>query len=92
MAITGKVRINQKGWDTVVKQIVDEYLVPAAEAIASQCNSEAGITDGYRAGTEGAQSWLTLKRHDYRATVITATPQAMADNAKHQRLINNLTI
>lgn len=86
---SSKVRMNRKGWDQLVKQVVDSKLVPAAEAIAADCNQAAGITDGYRAGTEGE---LSLRVRDYRATVITATHEAIRDNARHDRLINNLSI
>jgi hypothetical protein len=48
---------------------------------------------GYRAGTqtEDRVGWQLHKRF-YRATVVTATEPAMADNARHNRLINNLHI
>ena len=48
---------------------------------------------GYRAGTEteGRTGWQLHKRN-YRATVITATEAAMADNARHERLVNNLHV
>ena len=82
-----QVRMNRKGWDQLIKQVVDERLEPAAQAIAADCNSAAGIEDGYRAGTEGE---LSLRVRDYRATVITATWEAIRDNAKHNRLINGL--
>jgi hypothetical protein len=46
---------------------------------------------GYRAGTETADrvGWQLHKR-SYRATVVTATYPAMADNQRHNRLINSL--
>jgi hypothetical protein len=46
---------------------------------------------GYRAGTETENrvGWQLHKR-SYRATAITATEAAMADNARHNRLITNL--
>lgn len=48
---------------------------------------------GYRAGTQTPSrvGWQLHKR-SYHATVITATKPAMADNARHNRLVNNLHI
>lgn len=79
------------GWNEVVKTIVKQRLAPAAEDIAARCNSAAGISDGYQAGTEGAGE-KQLKRRTWRATVITANWEAVRDNAKHDRLIGNLNV
>lgn len=90
---------NMKGWNGLVAEVVDKDLVPRAEVIAAACNDESESSSdhkdststeerrGYRAGTEGSK---TLEDHSYRATVITATYAAMADNARNNRLVNNL--
>lgn len=79
------------GWNEIVKSVVRQRLVPAAEDIASRCNSAAGIKDGYLAGTEGSGE-KQLKRRTWRATVIAANWEAVRDNAKHDRLISNMNI
>jgi hypothetical protein len=102
---TSSLEFNRAGWRFVEMAAVEGWCRPMADKIADQCNEEseqaehpgyyAGkpTTDaekrGYRAGTEGVAS-KTLHQGRYRATVITATVPAMADNARHNRLINNL--
>jgi hypothetical protein len=96
---------NRAGWWMVEKQAVEGWAVPMAERIAERCNEESEAAEhpghyrgepttdaekrGYRAGTEGNPS-KTLRQGRYRATVITATVPAAADNARHARLISNL--
>lgn len=93
MAGGASVHLTMKlaGWNEVVKTIVKQRLTPAAEKIASACNSAAGISDGYQAGTEG-EADKRLKRKTWRATVITTNWEAVRDNAKHDRLISNMNI
>jgi hypothetical protein len=96
---------NRAGWRAVEMAAVEGWAVPMSDKIAEQCNEESAeaehpghyegkpTTDeqkrGYRAGLEGEAS-KTLKQGRYRATVITTTYPAMADNARHNRLISNL--
>lgn len=95
------LEMNMGGWEATIRGIVDQHLSPAAERIADASNddmmadpppgwnaSEQQLSEGYRAGTEGVPS-RQLHKRDYRATVITATYEAMADNAAHNRLVNN---
>ena len=106
MAIEG-LKFNEYGWEYIEKQVVDNWCEPMAEKIAERCNEESSeaehpgfyhgepTTDeekrGYRAGTEGTPG-KRLHHNEYRATVVTATYPAMADNARHNRLISNLHI
>ncbi|MUL44469.1 hypothetical protein FZI85_17240 [Mycobacterium sp. CBMA293] len=54
------------------------------QRVADAANSHLKKGPGYKVSVEGDDP---LKKHDYRATVITATPEAMNDNAKHNRLV-----
>jgi hypothetical protein len=96
---------NRSGWRFVEMAAIEGWAVPTSEKIAEHCNEESAeaehpgtyggkpTTDaekrGYRAGLEGEPS-KTLHQGRYRATVITTTVPAMADNARHNRLISNL--
>lgn len=89
---------NMAAWGELVAGVVDSECVPRAQAIADACNEGSRGADdhketttdeeraGYRVGTEGSKQ---LEDHSYRATVITATYPAMADNARNNRLVNN---
>ncbi len=51
------------------------------------------VGKGFQAGTEGADEPTprdVLNKHDYRATVITASAAAMYHNAKHHTLIMHM--
>lgn len=90
MGRKGRLTINKRAFSAKVTEIVDTELMRRARAIADACNSEAGLGDqGYIAGTDGDPS-KTLRKNDYRATVITATEAAKLDNAEHNRLVRNL--
>ena len=78
-----------RNWSAIAKKIVDEKWVPKAEAIAAQCNAEAGLTDGYVAGTDSIEGGPALRQHGYRATVITRSWEAQHDNAVNDRLVSN---
>lgn len=58
-------------------------------SIAARCNSRAGITNGYRTSSQQGKQRGSY-RGRWRTTVITATAEAMLDNAKHNRLIKEL--
>lgn len=91
--------VNESGWDAIVKKVVDEKAVPMCQKIADASNKalqervpvEGGPAEynepGYIVDTEGGKP---LEKHDYHATCITKTNQAMVDNAEHNTLIMNL--
>ena len=100
-----ELRFNEHNWREIEKHVVEFHLRPLADKIAEKCNDESAGAEhpghyrgepttenekrGYRAGTEGAAA-KRLREGHYRATVVTATFPAMADNARHNRLINSL--
>lgn len=93
------------GWEWIEKEVVRKWAVPAADRIAEACNEQSSAAEhpgffngkpttdaekrGYRSGTEGRPGYQLHKR-SYHATVITTTKPAMADNARHSRLVMNL--
>ncbi|SHU53969.1 hypothetical protein [Mycobacteroides abscessus] len=81
------VKWNKRAINQLVKTVVEVDGVPRMKRVAKACNDEARITDGYRVSVEGDEK---LTKADYRATVITATTQAMRNNAKHNTLVRNL--
>lgn len=91
------IEVNEEGWDEVVRQAIEKVAVPACQRIADASNRNLeerghpthreGNEPGYIVGVEGGKP---LKRHDYRATVITKTNEAMRDNAEHNTLIQNM--
>lgn len=91
-----EIEMNDDGWDAVVKQVIENTGVPMMQKVADACNESDGTqggdgedqdqAPGYRAGTDGAKP---LEKHDYRATCIAATYQAMARNAANNTLVNN---
>jgi hypothetical protein len=87
------VEFNHKNWDQMVKEIVENQCVPRMQTVADACNeqmaerSERGLNEpGYVVSVEGGKP---LEEHDYRATVITGTNQAMVDNAENNTLLQN---
>jgi hypothetical protein len=82
-----KVTWNRAGWNQIVQDVINKTGVPAMERVAAACNQDAGLGDGgYMVSVEGSDP---LQKRDYRATVITVTDAAKADNAKNNRLIDN---
>ena len=99
-----------KGWDQLIKDIVDNEAVPAMQRVADRANLDlvasalrrgtvrgkaresstaraehiTAVGKGFMVGTEGDES---LEKHDYRATVITASAAAMNYNAAHHPLV-----
>lgn len=96
--------VNEKAWAEMATGIVNEHCIPRAQKVADACNEQSAEADhpghylgepttdeekrGYRVGTEGNPD-KTAKNFDFRATVITATYPAMADNARNNRLVSN---
>lgn len=88
MGLTMPWVFHEEGWLEIKKQIVESVLVPRMQRVAEASNTEAGIEDGYRVGTEGDPE-KQLRLHDWRSTVITATAEAMVDSARNNTLVNN---
>lgn len=98
---------NPSGWRYVEIAAVEGWCRPMADKIADKSNDQSEAAEhpghyhgepttdaekrGYRAGTDGEPS-RRLHEGRYRATVIATTVPAMADNARHARLISNLHI
>lgn len=82
-----RFKFNKKGWEQVAKHIIETEGVDRMRRVADASNREAGITDGYMVSAEGDD---VLRKRDYRATVITATGEAIRDNAETNRLVTNL--
>lgn len=82
-----KVTWNNDGWNQIVREVIDSTGVPAMQRVADACNQDSGLGDGgYMVSVEGSNP---LQERDYRATVITVSDAAKADNAKNNRLIGN---
>lgn len=80
---------NMDGWAALAKEIIATEGVKRMERVADACNVQDDVSDedGYRVSVEG--SGPHLQKHDFRATVITATAEAMALNASRNTLIKN---
>lgn len=83
-------KLNNAGFYNVRQQPkVREDLERRAQAIADECNRQAGLEDGYRiSSTQGAKKPFGR----WRTTVIAATAEAIKDNAENNRLVRNLDV
>lgn len=79
-----RIKFHGEGWDKVVEHVIETEGVPRMNRVADAANEHLD-RPGYKVSTEGGKP---LQRRSYRATVITATEDAMYDNAKNQRLIS----
>lgn len=79
----GKLKFHRDGWDSLVREVVDNEAVPRMRRVADACNGHLD-RPGYLVSVEGDDQ---LRKRSYRATVITATGDAMRDNQKHNRLV-----
>ena len=87
MARRSNIRFNKAGWDEVVKHVIDTEGVDRMKRVADASNQGLDDPNGYQVSTEGDEP---LSKRDYTATVITASAEAMRDNAKHNTLVKNL--
>lgn len=79
------------GWDEVVKHVIDTDGIRRMRRVADASNAALiatapGEPSGYQLSSEGDNP---RAKHDYSATVITTTAEAMRDNARHNRLVQN---
>jgi hypothetical protein len=79
------------GWDEVVKHVIDTDGTRRMRVVADACNAALiatapGEPSGYQLSSEGDNP---RSKRDYSATVITTTAEAMRDNARHNRLVQN---
>jgi len=77
------LKFNKKAWDEIVKHVIDTEGVDRMKRVADAANGHID-SDGYQVSTQGDDP---LDKRDYSATVITADAEAMADNAKHNTLV-----
>ena len=82
-----KLVFHLDAWRELEREVVATEGVARMQRVASAANQAAGITDGYRVSVEGSGEQLT--KRDYRATVITATAEAMRAEAEHGSLVGN---
>lgn len=80
------VRFNKRAWNEIVREVIRTDGRRRMQRVADAANQ--GLDEpGYLVSDEGD---APLTKRDYSATVITATPEAMRDNAKNNSLIRNL--
>lgn len=79
-------RINRKALNAITKEVIDSFGVGQMQKVADACNSEADLEDGFLVSVEGDDP---LDKRDYRATVITATAEAIRYDRKHDALLKN---
>lgn len=79
----GKLKFNKAAWNAMVKEIIETEGVARMQRVADAANAHLD-RPGYMVSVEGDDP---LTKRDYRATVITATEDAMYDNARNNRLV-----
>lgn len=77
---------NRAAWRQLTKDIINSEGVDRMKRVADAANRADDLEDGYRVSIEGDDP---LDKRDYRATVITATAEAMRANARSNTLISN---
>ena len=78
-----RISFNMDGWNQVISNAIATDGVRRFQRVADACNRQAR-TDQYMVSVEGGNP---LRKRDYRATVITAGPVAMRDNAANNSLL-----
>ena len=85
-------KVNRKAYNEIAKQAIDTIGVPMMQKVADACNAELagrGKPEGYMVSVEGDDP---LDKRDYRATVITATADAIRHDRKHDSLLRNFGV
>lgn len=86
MTRKANIEFNKRGWDQIVKDVIDNHGVPRMQRVADAANEGLEDPEGYQVSVQGDDP---LTKRDYRATVITTTAEAMVDNAKRNTLIQD---
>ena len=89
MASKSGYKLNKAALNAITKQVIDTEGVARMQRVADACNAAAGLEDGYRVSIEGDDP---LDKRDYRATVITATAEAIMADGKHDYLLKNFGV
>jgi hypothetical protein len=87
MTNSTNLTFNKKGWQEIAKHVVETEGVRRMKRVADAANAADDLDEGYLVSTEGDDP---LSKADYRATVITATAEAMRSNAKRNTLVREL--
>lgn len=83
----------QKIMDRCNRELIESAIRRGGEKQSGRAQAILDVGKGFQAGTEGADEPTprdALHKHDYRATVITASAAAMYHNAKHHTLIMHM--
>lgn len=89
MASKSGYKLNKSALNAIVKEVIETEGVARMQKVADACNAAAGLEDGYRVSVEGDNP---LDKRDYRATVITATAEAIMADGKHDYLLKNFGV
>ena len=90
-----RIEFNAEAWNELLTGVVNSWARPKAETIAAAANQGILASDNLpSASTEGLRDYMVstegsdpLNKGEYRATVITVTNRAKADNARRNTLI-----
>jgi hypothetical protein len=82
-----KIVFHREAWQDLAKEVVESDGVDRMQRVADAANAHLKKGPGYKVSVEGDNP---LDKRDFRATVITTTPEAMNDNRKHNRLVAEL--
>lgn len=81
--MAANVNFHKEAWRELSSEVIAAEGVPRMKRVADAANENLDH-EGYMVSVDGAKP---LRKRDFRATVITATAEAMRDNQKHNRLV-----